>query len=134
LYNANQELKLLIQSYRWSKVFVKRWVWWSARNKANRGEKMAYKENICSSIMYHLKVCEKLQHQQKPARQRLKGSWIPPPKEFYKINVDASFHVNDGHGGWGFVIRNHEGIMLQAGAGSLKRISSPLHAETLAAL
>jgi hypothetical protein len=36
----------------------------------------------------------------------LKVSWIPPPEEFYKINIDASFHVNDGHGGWGFVIRN----------------------------
>jgi hypothetical protein len=52
LYNANQELKLLIQSYRWSKVFVKRWVWWSARNKANRGEKMAYKEKYLQ--LYHV--------------------------------------------------------------------------------
>jgi hypothetical protein len=116
------------------KILILLWVWWSARNKANRGEKIAYEADICSSVMYHLKVCKKLQDQQKPARQLLKVSWTPPPEEFYKINVDASFHVNDGHGGWGFVIRNHEGIVLQAGAGSLRRISSPLHAGTLAAL
>jgi hypothetical protein len=112
------------------KILILLWVWWSVRNKANRGEKLAYEADICSSVMYHLKVSEKLQDQQKPARQHLKVSWIPPPEEFYKINVDASFHVNDGHGSWGFVIRNHEGIVLQAGAGSLRKIFSPLHDET----
>ncbi|KXG37144.1 hypothetical protein SORBI_3001G014400 [Sorghum bicolor] len=94
------------------KILILLWVWWSARDKANRGEKMAYEAEICSSIMYHLRV----------SRQHFKGSWIPPSEEFYKINVDASFHVNDGHGGWGFVIRNHEGTAVQTGAGSLRRI------------
>lgn len=95
---------------------------------------MVHEPQICSSVMYHLKVYEKLQDQQKPARLHLKVSRIPPPENFYKINVDASFHANDGQGGWGFVIRNHERIVQQARAGSLRRISSPLHAETLSAL
>jgi hypothetical protein len=43
------------------KILILLWVWWSARDKANRGEKMAYEAEICSSIMYHLRVCEKLQ-------------------------------------------------------------------------
>jgi hypothetical protein len=67
------------------KILILLWVWWSARKKANRGEKMAYEANIYSSVMYHLKVCEKLQDQQKPASEHLKVSWIPPPEEFYKL-------------------------------------------------
>ena len=53
------------------KILILLWVWWSARNIANREEKMAYEADICSSVMYHLRVCEKLQDQQKLARQHL---------------------------------------------------------------
>jgi ribonuclease HI len=60
--------------------------------------------------------------------------WKPPPPDHYKINCDASYYQSTGKGGWGFVVRNEEGYVLQVGAVSLQYLSGPLHAEALAAM
>jgi ribonuclease HI len=46
----------------------------------------------------------------------------------------VSFHLNSGMGGWGMVVRNAKGEVLEVGVGHLQHLSSPLHAETLAAM
>jgi ribonuclease HI len=58
--------------------------------------------------------------------------WKAPPADYYKVNVDASFHAATMRGGWGFVVRGSNGEVLEAGAGNLSRVSGALQAETLA--
>jgi hypothetical protein len=50
--------------------------------------------------------------------------WKPPPTDYYKINVDASFHASTNQGGWGFVAREWEGNFLEGGAGNIPRAAS----------
>jgi hypothetical protein len=42
------------------KVVVLLWCWWSARNKANQGERRASTEEIYCSVTYHLNEMQKL--------------------------------------------------------------------------
>jgi ribonuclease HI len=60
--------------------------------------------------------------------------WKPPPDEQYKLNVDAAFSAVTRKGGWGCVVRNNAGDVLDIGAGNIQRASSALYAEALAAL
>ncbi|GJN04370.1 hypothetical protein PR202_ga21914 [Eleusine coracana subsp. coracana] len=60
--------------------------------------------------------------------------WSPPSENFYKLNVDASFLDSSKRGGWGFVLRDQDGLFLEGGAGNIPRVANALHAEAMAAL
>ncbi|WVZ54295.1 hypothetical protein U9M48_005117 [Paspalum notatum var. saurae] len=60
--------------------------------------------------------------------------WRPPPADYYKINVDASYHEVSKQGGWGFVARDANGIFLEGGAGSILHVADAQQAETLGVL
>ena len=92
------------------KVVLLLWCWWSARNKANQGEKCSSTEEICNSVTYHLMSMEKLQKSSPSEAPSLKAKWQPPPAGSYKINCDGSYHLNSGMGGWGCIIRDHNGL------------------------
>lgn len=64
------------------------------RNKVDEGEKMTSEAKICNSMIYHLKICEKLPDMKTYNAIYTKVNWIPPPEEFCKINVGASFHAS----------------------------------------
>lgn len=52
-----------------------------------------------------------------------------------KINVDGSMNQEDGHGGWGFVIRDDQGDHpVGSAAGYLSAISDPVAAEATVCL
>jgi len=48
-----------------------------------------------------------------------------------KINLDGAYFVGTGEGGWGYVIRNAEGIVHLACAGSLRRLTKALQAKAV---
>lgn len=114
------------------KVFVFLWRWWSARNKANAGEKMPTASDVCGSVMFFLMQFEKLYETEKKVIAATQVSWKPPPENTYKINSDGSFDSDKRTGGWGFVVRNVNGEVLAAGAGNIRYASSALHAEAIA--
>jgi len=117
-----------------NRVFIWLWRWWSARNKANAGEKMATIAEINSSVSFHLMEIEKLVTTCMNNSKNPSVKWKPPPSEFYKINVDASFYENSNQGGWGFVVRDCDGTFLEGGAGRIFRAASALQAEALGIL
>ena len=41
------------------------------------------------------------------------GSWIPPPRNSYKLNFDGASRGNPGEAGFGGILRNHEGNPLK---------------------
>ena len=117
-----------------NKIFVFLWRWWSARNKANAGEKMASSDEICKSVAFHLMDIAKLGNPSHVVPRTIILKWKPPPADCYKVNVDASFHPRTMTGGWGFVARDCSGNFLEAGAGNFLNVASALQAEALAIL
>jgi hypothetical protein len=116
------------------KTLIFMWKWWSARNKTNEGQRMPTTSEICSFVLYHLMEWEKLQNGSLPVKSKHQLKWKPPPTGFYKLNFDASFHLNSGTGGCAMVVTNAKREVLEVGVGRLQQLSSPLHAETLAAM
>lgn len=51
-----------------------------------------------------------------------------------KINTDAAFHRISNDGGWGFIIRNDQGIAVAAGAGKLEHMADAFQSEAVAML
>ncbi|CAD6336012.1 unnamed protein product [Miscanthus lutarioriparius] len=116
------------------KIVVWLWRWWTARNKANAGERVQSAREVCNSVQYHLSEFAKLKGPEKQRDQPQKVKWKPAPDEQYKLNVDAAFSALTRKGGWGCVVRNNAGAVLDIGAGNIQRARSALHADALAAL
>jgi hypothetical protein len=72
-------------------IFIWMWHWWSAWNKANAGERVAPGTEIYKLVHYYLVEFEKL-YKKSPSSALNRLKWRPPPAEYYKINVDASFY------------------------------------------
>ena len=58
--------------------------------------------------------------------------WSKPTEGKLKIDVDGAFSQLTGAGGWGYVIRDGQGVVRNAGAGSEEALQSVFHAEPLA--
>ena len=112
------------------KIILLLWCWWSARNKANAGERMKSAQEVVSDVFYHMNAWNSANHQ-KNHSSKLSGSqtWKAPPDDFYKINCDGSFLPGMCRGGWGFVIRNHLGQVAAAGVGPAAYLLNAQHAE-----
>ncbi|RLN24039.1 hypothetical protein C2845_PM07G05950 [Panicum miliaceum] len=98
------------------KVFVFLWRWWSARNKANAGEKNVCPSEICNSVAFYLMEFDKLFNPTQPVTRSENQKWKPPYADHYKVNVDASFNPETKKGGWGFIARDCDGRFLEGGA------------------
>ena len=48
---------------------------------------------------------------------RQKQHWSKPQCGTFKVNSDGAFDRETGSGGWGFIIRDDQGMMVKAGAG-----------------
>jgi ribonuclease HI len=68
-----------------------------------------------------------------PSALPIKPTWRIPPEDMYKINCDGAFIPGSNSAGWGYVIRNHFGEVVVAGAGSENCLSAQ-HAEATACL
>jgi ribonuclease HI len=66
-------------------------------------------------------------------RQR-KQKWRRPPPGVLKINSDGSFLPNEKAGSWGFLIRDNDGEVVQAGRGKINNLLSAFQAELIACL
>ena len=72
--------------------------------------------------------------QKKQKKQVKKQVWTPPPNDFLNINTDGAFRHSHNSGGWGFTIKNYQGLVLIAGAGNLLNVTDPIHTEALGML
>lgn len=58
--------------------------------------------------------------------------WEPPPDGLLKINTDGVFISESLTGAWGFIIRDHHGHAVVAGAGRLAAVPDVITTETMA--
>jgi ribonuclease HI len=73
------------------------------------------------SILQHWQATTSIQHTQIRHRGLPTSPtiWSPPPEHFIKVNFDGASRGNPGPGGYGAVIRNSEGEILDMEAGYL---------------
>lgn len=83
--------------------------WWDARNKVNAGEPLWQTGQ---------------QKRDKPMIQNV--NWSLPNSDFVQINFDEAFLENKKSGAWDFVVRDHKGQVVLAGAGSLDKVHDAL--------
>ncbi|KAJ1267477.1 hypothetical protein BS78_07G059300 [Paspalum vaginatum] len=95
------------------------WAWWDARNKTNVGEQHMSCEEVIhkATVMVTdmLTVGRNKPKQDTTARKRC----VRPPEDKLKINCDGAFVQSEKIGGWGFVIKNHDGEGVLADSMSL---------------
>ena len=68
---------------------------------------------------------------QRPPIVTLQPRWWQPARGCLKINFDGAFVQETNVGAWGFVVRDHEGQPVLAGAGNLVMIHNALLAELM---
>nr|BAD05391.1 hypothetical protein [Oryza sativa Japonica Group]BAD05566.1 hypothetical protein [Oryza sativa Japonica Group] len=73
-----------------------------------------------------------------PAKSRpnvqAQRKWHPPILGELKLNFDGAFFDEGKTGGWGFVVRDHGGHCVLAGAGRIELVHDALCAEAMACL
>jgi len=62
------------------------------------------------------------------------ATWKRPNQGWVKVNSDGVFSENTGEGGWGVVIRDEEGEVVEAAAGKLTRLMDAFQSEVEACL
>ncbi|GJN00674.1 hypothetical protein PR202_ga17870 [Eleusine coracana subsp. coracana] len=110
------------------------WAWWDSRNKTNAGEKMRMTQEVIYMAMNAVSDVSIMKHTATMRVPKIKKRWIPPPIELLKINFDAAFFADSKSGGWGFIVRDHDGDVIMAGAGKLNAVQDALCAEAHAGL
>lgn len=71
---------------------------------------------------------------EKQATVKKSEGWTKPSEGTLKINVDGSFSKETSSGGWGYVIRDHEGDVVVAAAGRLNHALDALQTEAEACI
>ena len=109
------------------------WVIWNARNKWLFEGK---KENPIIVVVRAESVVESYRKVKQPERNFVGNQkaeklnqWYPPPKDWLKINVDATVDANKQKAGLGVVIRDQEGICKAAAVKTSKFFGSVAMAE-----
>ena len=55
--------------------------------------------------------------------------WETPPHGLLKLNVDGAFRDSDKKGGWGYVIHDENGEVIQSGSERVSFTINPMHME-----
>lgn len=80
---------------------------------------------LCSGVLHYKTNATKSNTQMETKHKR----WIPPDSGRFMLNVDASYTKM---GGWyGFILRDHKGVVWKLGAGRLQLIQSAEHGELM---
>jgi ribonuclease HI len=117
-------------------VMIMLWCWWSVRNKVNAGEEQLYLPVVEQRIQ-HMLMEEEMSRPARPVplqHNQCVKRWRKPPEGLLKINFDGSFLKDTGQAGWGFIIRDHDGEAILAGAGRSQQLPDAMAAEAMACI
>lgn len=106
---------------------------WNERNGRREGEGRRGASILAFSVQKQADEFKDLAPQWGSGQaDRSNRKWARPTGNVLKINVDGAFKPQEQKGGWGFVIRDSEAQVIQAGAGFSSRFQDAFHAEVLA--
>lgn len=99
-------------------VILLLWLWWNERNtRREEGRSRALAEIAYITAFQTDRWLNKPKESVLSEIRQRKG-WERPHEGELKLNSDGAFIPNSKNGGWGFVIRNDQGVVLKAAAGS----------------
>jgi hypothetical protein len=105
------------------------WCWWTERNKSNRGERRLNTDEFRFQIGRFSAEWKEFCQKNTGPKQERDLKWKPPPADWIMINIDGSYDLRSGRGGWGAIGRDHEAKLIFAAAGSVKAAGEALHTE-----
>jgi ribonuclease HI len=112
------------------------WIWLGERNKwreegrrRTAGE-VAYLTALLTD-RFQAKEAKRLLPDFRQAQSSQAQKWRKPNSGHFKVNTDGAYDSNTGLGGWGFIIRDDQGMMVKSGAGEEAFLQNALHAELL---
>jgi hypothetical protein len=113
-------------------VVVLLWCWWDMRNKMNTGELMPLSQETVWTVTSMVQDILK-DEPSTPSSVTIKiQRWSLPPLNYLKINLDRAYQVDSKNGAWDFIIEDHEGSTVLAGARNLGVVHDAVLAETWA--
>jgi len=78
-----------------------------------------------------MKYVDTLHTQDRPIKRKSGIScWVLPITDVLKINFDRAFLKVEKKGVWGFIVRDHTGASVVAGAGRINVVHDALSAES----
>ena len=109
--------------------------WWQERNQIREGERRRSLDDIATLSGRQAIEISKLQKnmQSVPKVQAIRR-WEQPPTGLLKVNVDGAFRDLDKNGGWGYVIRDERGEVIQSGLGRIMYAANSLYTRLMACL
>ncbi|XP_073367696.1 uncharacterized protein [Aegilops tauschii subsp. strangulata] len=136
LHDPKEVVKTLLQGNldQTTSIVAPVWSWWNGRNK-HRAEKKKIEINaLLWQISSTVDEYKNFFGREKQETVKQPEGWTKPAEGILKINVDGSFNKDTKSGGWGYVIRDHEGDVVIAAAGRLNHTSDALQAEAEACI
>jgi hypothetical protein len=101
-------------------------------NKFNQGERGWSADEVAADVLNLIDDLSNKENQQTMRCEAARKRWIAPPQDLLKINADGSFIPESMQRSWGFIIRDHDGEAVLAGAGRLLAAPDALTVEAAA--
>jgi hypothetical protein len=86
------------------------------RNRIREGEGRRMTAALVHSIEAYAAEINKVHTPKATQTGRETKSWSRPPPGVLKLNCDAAFSEDSKSGGWGWIIRDSDGVVITAGA------------------
>jgi hypothetical protein len=109
-------------------ILVASWYLWWIRRKRTHDEAVAPLHHCRMSI---LTITSNAANRKRVPR-RSETRWSKPESRQVKVNVDGSFHENDGSGAVGAILRDYQGRFIAASSIFYPNLASASTAEALA--
>ena len=110
------------------------WLWWQERNRVREGERRRSVDELAFLCkQYAAEYLDMCKSNSAPTGGN-KAAWKRPDPGWVKVNSDGAFSETTGEGGWGAVIRDEEGEVVEAAAGKLTRLMGAFQSEVEACL
>lgn len=107
---------------------------WQERNAVREGGQRRPAESLAMLSWRQAAEMKNFKHsgEDTTVSWRRRGKWQRPLQGNLKVNVDGAYCEQDMKGGWGYVIRNEEGRVIQSGAGCKQFACNAMHMELIA--
>uniref|UniRef100_I1QCR8 Reverse transcriptase zinc-binding domain-containing protein n=1 Tax=Oryza glaberrima TaxID=4538 RepID=I1QCR8_ORYGL len=125
---------LKLEDDRRMEVFFLLWVWWYARNKVKSGEEVIRVEEVVHKVKLLVYDYASMRKDKRPHVNVQRNKWVPPVDGRLKLNFDGAFRAANKSGCYGFLVRDHLGCAVLAGAGCLEHVHDAVAAEAEACL
>jgi ribonuclease HI len=110
------------------------WLCWSERNRVREGENCRGSAWLVHSVMVRLADHSKQEEGGAMRPCLTVRKWEKPASDYVKVNSDAAFDMETWNGGWGCVLRDSDGDVIEARRGRIEALLNPLQGEMIACI